>query len=418
MCMKKYYVHIFLIFVGIGFYFLNNVQRVAVPGPIFDVLQSELQVSAPYITALASVFMYVYAVNQLFVGLMVDKYGGLRVIAFGAVIFCIGSVLFPLSKSIWMLYLSRILVGIGAGTFYLSMVKEIKKCFADKNFGIILSILFFVGYVGGILAQAPFVILVDNIGWRPAMEIFGFSALIFTVLFLIGVKNFSHNPVNYKIHIGFEPFKLAFKNKHNINIFFFAALNFGLYYVILTVIGKKFLEDFTMISSANAAWFLSVSAVISSFSGMGVAALSRIFHGKKVIFLQICASVGFFVFLSLLLCVIFNFKNPMIGLFFCLLAPGASMSPILVPLIHQTNPYEITGTTVSVMTCFFYVAVGVLGNIVGVLMNVFPPVMNSSKVLVYGQKSYILVFALLFFMSAVELYNAFRLKDSIKKEAL
>ena len=94
------------------------------------------------------------------------------------------------------------------------------------------------------------------------------------------------------------------------------------------------------------------------------------------------------------------------------------MSPILVPLIHQTNPYEITGTTVSVMTCFFYVAVGVLGNIVGVLMNVFPPVMNSSKVFVYGQKSYILVFGLLFIMSAVELYNAFRLREEIKKEAL
>ena len=297
--MKKYYVHIFLIIVGIGFYFLNNVQRVAVPGPIFDVLQSELHVSAPYITALASVFMYVYAVNQLFVGLMVDRYGGLRVIAFGGVVFCIGSLLFPMSHSIWTLYLSRILVGFGAGTFYLSMVKEIKKCFADKNFGIILSILLFIGYIGGILAQAPFVILVDNIGWRPAMEIFGFSALVFTVLFLIGVKTFSHNPVNHKIHIGLEPFKLAFKNKHNINIFFFAALNFGLYYVILTVIGKKFLEDFTMISSANAAWFLSVSAIISSFSGMGVAALSRIFTEKKSFFckfVQVSAFSSFFHF--------------------------------------------------------------------------------------------------------------------------
>jgi MFS family permease len=56
--------------------------------------------------------MYVYALNQLLIGLLVDRYGGGRVIAVGAVFFCLGSVLVPFSHSLTMLYISRALLGL------------------------------------------------------------------------------------------------------------------------------------------------------------------------------------------------------------------------------------------------------------------------------------------------------------------
>ena len=65
-----------LILCGTGLYFFANIQRVAVPGAIFDLLQSDLHLSAPGVTALGSVFMYVYALNQLLIGLFVSRYGG------------------------------------------------------------------------------------------------------------------------------------------------------------------------------------------------------------------------------------------------------------------------------------------------------------------------------------------------------
>ena len=46
-------------------YFFANLQRVAIPGSIFNELQSTLNVGAKYITALSSMFMYIYAVGQL-----------------------------------------------------------------------------------------------------------------------------------------------------------------------------------------------------------------------------------------------------------------------------------------------------------------------------------------------------------------
>ena len=73
----------FMLTMGVVIYFFANLQRVAIPGSIFDELQHDLNAGAKYITALGSMFMYVYAAGQLVVGLLDDRYGGERVITFG-----------------------------------------------------------------------------------------------------------------------------------------------------------------------------------------------------------------------------------------------------------------------------------------------------------------------------------------------
>ena len=72
---RKYRVF-FLLICGTGLYFFANLQRVAIPGTVFNHLQENLHAGAPYITALGASFMYVYAVSQLLVGLFLDRYGG------------------------------------------------------------------------------------------------------------------------------------------------------------------------------------------------------------------------------------------------------------------------------------------------------------------------------------------------------
>ena len=62
-----------LILLGAFFYFFANFQRIAIPGAVFDLMQHELDVSAPYITAFGAIFMYIYAFNQLVIGVLVDR---------------------------------------------------------------------------------------------------------------------------------------------------------------------------------------------------------------------------------------------------------------------------------------------------------------------------------------------------------
>ena len=112
-----------LIALGALFYFFANFQRIAIPGAVFDLLQQELAVSAPYITAFGAIFMYLYAVNQLIIGVLVDRYGGLRVMLTGGIILGIGALLFPISTNLPLMYFSRVLVGVGGSCFYLSLMR-------------------------------------------------------------------------------------------------------------------------------------------------------------------------------------------------------------------------------------------------------------------------------------------------------
>ena len=176
---------IVLICIGIFFYFFANFQRIAIPGAIFDFLQQELRVSAPYITTFGAIFMYIYAFNQLVIGVMVDRYGGLRVMLTGGLVLGLGALLFPISSNLYLMYLSRALVGFGSSTFYLSLIKELRSLVPEKDFGIAISIMLCIGYSGGIAANAPFVFMMKYMSWREILVIASSVVLLDGIIFWI-----------------------------------------------------------------------------------------------------------------------------------------------------------------------------------------------------------------------------------------
>ena len=63
-----------------GLYFFSFFQRVAIPGAIFNDIQTEFSISAEEVTRLSAIYLFVYAVMQPFAGLLADRFGGVRVV--------------------------------------------------------------------------------------------------------------------------------------------------------------------------------------------------------------------------------------------------------------------------------------------------------------------------------------------------
>ena len=414
----RYYVHLFLIALGVVLYFFANFQRVAVPGAVFGLLQQKLGVSAPYITALGAVFMYTYAISQIFIGRMVERYGGLRIIALGAFFFTAGGLIFPNTHSMPLLYLSRIMLGFGAGCFYLSLVRELERCIPDRNFGVSLSITVFLGYLGSFAANAPFVWCIERFGLSHVLDYAGFVILAVSVLFIAVGSRYQLTSINIGRHFELDSYRQVLFNKYNICLFMFGALNYALMYVLQTVVGKKYLEDICMFSSSKAAWVLSAMSVISAVSSMGLAFLSRHFGGRKVIFFKVSAAISAAAFIFVTFSLMFNFRSGLLtSLLFCCLAAVATMSPLLVMVINEVNPHSVSVTAVGLMNALFFFSVGIFGNLTGFMMNLFPAV-NIDGILVYGRNSYLAVFLPLLAFSIAELYFAFRLKEPEKKKTI
>jgi MFS family permease len=408
-----------LISIGIVLYFFANVQRAAIPGAIFDVLQVELNTTAPYITAFGACFMYIYAICQLFIGILVDRYSGNRIIAIGSIFFFIGSLIFPIATSLKILYLSRLLVGLGASSIYLSLIKEIKSTFSSANFGLVLSIALLIGYVGGIFANAPFVMLVKAYGWRETLFSIGIITSIFSIIFVLIFLTTKKTPINKEIKLNFEPFKIVLKNKKNINIYTFAVLNYGMYYVLQTCIGMKFLQDFCLITIEKASLILSIMAGLYAIAGSILAFLSKIFYTRKAIFLRIIGGSTLVIYSTIAILLIFNIKATiLIAVLLFIMAASASLSPLLVPLLHDTNEKFVSGTSVSFMTCLFALCVGILGNITGILMNLFPTEKLQTGLIRYDNNSYLLIFVLFIILSIISLINVLKIQDSKKTKRL
>lgn len=412
----KYYVHLFLIALGVVLYFFANFHRVAVPGAVFGLLQQKLGVSAPYITALGASFMYTYAVSQIFMGRMVERYGGLRIIALGALFFTAGALLFPNTHTMPLLYLSRVMSGFGAGCFYLSLVRELERCIPDRNFGVSLSITVFLGYLGSFAANAPFVWFIERFGLFHVLDYTGFVILAVSVLFILTGARFQLTSINTGRHFELDSYRHVLCNRYNICLFLFGALNYALMYVLQTVVGKKFLEDICMFSSEKAAWVLSAMSVISAVSSMGLAFLSRYFGGRKIIFFKISAVISVVAFVFVTLSLIFSFRSGLlVSMLFCCLAAVATMSPLLVVVISEVNPHSVSVTATGIMNALFFFSVGIMGNLTGFMMNLFPAC-EVNGILVYGRNSYLAVFLPLLLFSFAELYFAFRLEEPGKKK--
>jgi len=235
-----------------GLYFFANFQRGGVPGTVFDELQKDFNAKAGQITALASIFLYVYASVQIFIGAGADRFGPAKMVLTGGALLTVGSILFPLCHTLPMLYLCRALVGLGASFMYLSIVKEIVNIFDSRHFAQILGVLLVLGYSGGLVAMAPLQRFVAAYGWRSAFLGAGFACAAVFVFVAALLKKTGHMEHSHSTLSSGAVMELL-RTRSIYPLLVCGPVNFALYYVLQITVGKKFLQDHCGLASDTAA---------------------------------------------------------------------------------------------------------------------------------------------------------------------
>ena len=162
--------------------------------------------------------------------------------------------------------------------------------------------------------------------------------------------------------------------------------------------------------TAKSAITLSIMAIIAAAFNIINASVCKICHNHRVVFLKNASIITFVSLLIICLCLIFNIRTSLIAIIFFVLAGNASLTSLLVPVLHLTNRKMVSGTAVSIMNFCFFTMVGLLGTAMGFLLNLFEP-QKVGEVLVYTNKSYLAVFGLFFLISVFELYKAMKLSN-------
>ena len=392
-------------------YFFANLQKVVVPGSVFNELQQQFGCAAAGITGLGAGFMYAYSFNQLTVGVLADRYGGARVIAYGGALFCLGSLLSAYTGSLWVLMFSRILTGFGASAVYLSMLKLIFR-FSPGSFTLVLGIIMLIGYSGSIVSGAPFVKLSAVFGYTSCMLTIGIVTAIVYLLFVMNTIFLKKPPVDHSVKLNFSPFKTVLMRRHNLCVYLTTGIAFALFYSMQMTIGKKYMEDFTGMRPDSAGILMSIAMVISSCNAFILALLSKLCGNRRRIFIRFCGFGSLTAALMLLCAVLFELRCwQLSAAAWLLMSFAGNTTTINVALQKETNPDNQVGTALCVGNFFSYLVIAVIGSFVGWLLELVPP-QQVNGIKLYSADSYLLVFIMMSVLALISAVFSLRIVET------
>lgn len=162
--------------------------RVA-PSVMVGDLMRDFAVGAALLGNLSAIYFYAYAGLQIPLGFALDRWGARRMLTAGAVLAAVGGCIFALATGLWLAYLGRFLVGVGAAVGFIGTLKLVAHWFPADRFAFFSGMTMLVAMAGGIGGQAPLAAAVQVAGWRHTMLIAGLAGLLLALLTWILVRD-------------------------------------------------------------------------------------------------------------------------------------------------------------------------------------------------------------------------------------
>ncbi len=158
------------------FYIVEWMQRV-MPTLLVEPISHSMGISQAMLGTVFSTYFYAYAITQVPAGLFIDYFGPRRMLTMAACLMAIGIACFAASISLTLLFVGRILIGVGSAFAFTGCIKITRIWFKKRWFPLMVSLTNSVGMLGALFGLVPLTYVISQIGWRWSL----WSAVIVTV---------------------------------------------------------------------------------------------------------------------------------------------------------------------------------------------------------------------------------------------
>ncbi|WP_454049089.1 MFS transporter [Cellulomonas sp. Marseille-Q8402] len=151
-------------------------------------------VSSAALATMAVAQLVVYALLQVPVGVLLDRYGSRVLIASGAAGMAAGQVVLAVAPSAGWVLLGRVLVGAGDALTFVSVVRLVPAWFAARRVPVMTQLTGSLGQLGQVLSAVPVVALLHAEGWRTTFLSVAAVGVVATIAVLAVVRDAPADP--------------------------------------------------------------------------------------------------------------------------------------------------------------------------------------------------------------------------------
>ena len=146
-------------------------------------------VSSALLASMAVAQLVVYALLQVPVGVLLDRFGPRVLVATGALGMAVGQTVLALAPSAAYVLAGRVLVGAGDALTFVSVVRLVPAWFAVRRVPLMTQLTGSIGQLGQVLSAVPVVALLHATGWRSTFLSVAAAGLVAAIAVLAVVRD-------------------------------------------------------------------------------------------------------------------------------------------------------------------------------------------------------------------------------------
>lgn len=355
------------------FYLYEYILRVA-PSVMVHELMVNFQITAASLGALTALYYFAYSPMQVVVGILLDRFGGRKVLPLAMALAALGSLIFGSTDHFWLAGFGRLLQGVGSAFAFVGAVYVATNWFPERRFAMLSGLTTMLGMVGAAAGLAPLAYILHRTGWQSTwfgMALFG-GALVILLWFLIPNRPHWARHPKLKKRQSYTPFKVfenlgrVFKNPQTWIIGLYGGFIYVPTSTFAALWGVPFLEAAHHVSKVVAA-----AAVSMIFIGWTVGAPLAGWWSDKMKLRKRPMVLGAVVVLFLTALVIYlPFPHiwPIFGLMF-LIGVFSGGQVVCFAAAYEANPRQAKGSALAITNMLVMITGAILQPVVGWLLD-------------------------------------------------
>ncbi len=257
------------------------------PGLITHDLQREFKLGGAGLGNLAATAFYSYSIMQVFVGVLIDRFGTRALASLALLISSVGLIGFSYAHTLDIAIITRLLMGLGIAFATVSYMKMAAVWFPENQFAFVAGLLATAAMIGAMFGQAPLALMFAKHGWRASLFDWGIIGLVFAVLYLLVLRDKVHAPEQLELPEKVAPrnywhnIKTVFMKKQNWLLTAYSGLAFCPIIVFAGLWGHPFLQQAYQLKATDVATFTTLSFAGLAFGGPLLGLIADRFISKR-----------------------------------------------------------------------------------------------------------------------------------------